>query len=404
MQPAGAPDTQADSEDSIDCSVLVPVLNEERHIRASVSAMREQRFDGRLEFVLVDGGSTDRTRAILEELARQDPRIRVFDNPRGDTPSGLNVALRHARGRWVARMDGHTAYPPDYVALGIERLQQGGTAWVSGPQVPRGDGPVSRAVELALRTPLGHGGSKKWGPARAATHPPARPTAGASTPANDVPIGGEYELDSGVFAGVWERATVLRYGGWDERWTRNQDSEMAGRFLARGERLVCLPQMAAQYTPRDSIRSLWRQYWQYGDYREKTALHHPHTMRRSHLIAPSLVATVLAAVAAPQGVRRVARLALGAYASALVAAGVRAVGQAEHPTDALRVPLVLAVMHLAHGAGSIKGAIRRGPPLAAIALILGREELAAQLKRPAERVYAPSLDDSPRAVGEADDL
>lgn len=394
MQAPGAPDTEPDSEDSIDCSVLVPVLNEERYIRASVSAMLEQRFSGRLEFVLVDGGSTDRTRSILEELARQDPRVRVFENPRGDTPSGLNVALRHARGRWVARMDAHTAYPPDYVALGIERLQQGGTTWVSGPQVPRGEGPVSRAVELALRTPLGRGGSKKWGP----------PTPGPPTPAANTHTSGEYELDSGVFAGVWERATVLRHGGWDEGWLRNQDSEMAGRFLGAGERLVCLPQMAAQYTPRDSISSLWRQYWQYGDYREKTALRHPHTMRRSHLMPPALVATVLAAVAAPRPARRVARLAVGAYALALTAAGVRAAGQAETPADALRVPVVLAVMHLAHGAGSLKGAIRRGPPLAAIALALGREDLAARLRQPVERVYAPSLDGSVGAVGEADDL
>jgi hypothetical protein len=215
---------------------------------------------------------------------------------------------------------------------------------------------------------------------------------------------GEYELDSGVFAGVWERATVLRYGGWDERWQRNQDSEMAGRFLAQGERLVCLPQMAAEYTPRDSIKSLWRQYWQYGDYREKTALSHPHTMRRSHLMPPSLVATAAAAIAAPRRVRRGARLAVGAYASVLLAAGLRAAREAEHPAEALLVPVVLAVMHLAHGAGSITGAIRRGPPLAAFALVLGREDLASRLSRPPEPVYAPSLNGSVRAVGEADDL
>ena len=384
MQTTGAPDIQPDREDGIDCSVLVPVLNEERHVLDSVTAMLEQRFPGRLEVVLVDGGSTDRTRSIVEELARRDPRLRVFDNPRGSTPSGLNVALRHARGRWVARMDAHTTYPADYVALGIARLERGDTSWVSGPQVPRGEGPVSRAVALALRTPLGRGGSRKWGP-------PTRA---------DVLEAAEYELDSGVFAGVWERATLLRYGGWDEGWPRNQDSEMAGRFLAQGERLVCLPQMAAEYTPRDSIGPLWRQYWQYGDYREKTALRHPHTMRRSHLIAPSLVATAGAALAAPRAVRRVARLAIGAYAAVLVSAGVRAAGQADRPADALLVPVVLAVMHLAHGAGSIQGAIRRGPPLAAIALALGRGQLADQLRRPMERVHAPSLDGS----GVADDL
>ena len=62
-------------------------------------------------------------------------------------------------------------------------------------------------------------------------------------------------------------------------------------------------------------------------------------------------------------------------------------------------------MHVAHGAGTIRGAIRRRPPLAAIAMALGLEQLAAKLSRPVEPVFAPSLDDrSGPAVGEAYDL
>src|ERR1700722_4165248 len=167
--------------------------------------MRRQRFPGRLEFVFADGGSTDRTREILESLARDDARIRVFDNPNRTVSSGLNVAVAHSRGRWIARMDAHTQYPEDYLALGVRRLEQGGTRWVSGPQIPVGDNAVSRAVALALGSPLGRGGSRKWG----------------TTGAGDAP---EFELDSGVFTGVWARATLLEYGGWDEDWPRNSDS------------------------------------------------------------------------------------------------------------------------------------------------------------------------------------
>jgi succinoglycan biosynthesis protein ExoA len=384
MQATGALDTQP-GNNGVDCSVLVPVLNEERYILGSVAAMRRQRFPGEVEYVLVDGGSTDRTRSILDELAREDPRVRVFDNPGRSTPSGLNIALGHARGRWVARMDAHTAYPEEYLALGVERLQRRDTRWVSGPQVPAGDGPVSRAVALALRTPLGRGGSRKWG-------------------TTDGAAGEEYELDSGVFAGVWERATLLEYGGWDEGWPRNQDSEMAGRFLARGERLVCLPRMGAMYTPRNSVRRLWRQYREYGAYRVKTAARHPHTMRRSHLIAPSLVIALGAAAVAPRPMRRVARAGLCAYGVMLAGAAVRASGDAEHPADVALVPVVLAIMHLAHGAGAIEGAVRRGPPLAAMAGALGLGRLAAKLTRPPEPVYAPSLRRSARAEPAAGDL
>jgi succinoglycan biosynthesis protein ExoA len=354
------------------CSVLVPVLNEETHIEATVAAMRKQTFSGPIEFLFADGGSTDGTRAILERLAAQDDRIRVLDNPRRVTPSGLNVALAHARGRWVCRMDAHTEYDDDYAALGVDRLRRGDTRWVSGPPIPTGNGPVSRAVSLAMRTPLGRGASRKWAAERSDG-------------------GAEYELDAGVFAGVWARDTLLEYEGWDERWPRNQDSEMAGRFIARGERLICLPAMASYYTPRNTITGLWQQYLQYGEYRERTARRHPQTMRRSHLIAPALVVTVASAAVAPRKVRRPARAGVGAYVAALIGAGSRAREHARDNREAALVPVVLAVMHLGHGVGMIRGAVRYGPPLAAIAGAVGLRGLARKLAPPDEPVYAPSL-------------
>jgi succinoglycan biosynthesis protein ExoA len=356
----------------VGCSVLMPVLNEEADIAASMSAMLAQRFGGELEFLVVDGGSSDRTREIVAALAAHDPRIRLLDNPRRTTASGLNVALSHARGRWVARMDAHTEYPTRYIALGVQRLERGGTRWVSGPPIPVGRGAVSRAVVLALRTPLGRGGSRKWATETGDDH--------------------EYPLDAGVFAGVWERSTVLEYGGWDEHWLRNQDSEMAGRFQARGERLICLAGMAANYLPRDSLGSLWRQYLQYGHYREMTAIRHPATMRLSHLMPPALVATVAAAALAPLApARKLARSSLALYATILATGGLHSAASAERRGDAALVPVVLGVMHLAHGTGAWIGAARNGPPLAGIARVLRLRRLAARLEPAPSEVYAPSL-------------
>lgn len=361
-----------DPEPEITCSVLMPVLNEEHHIRDSVAAMRSQRFAGNLEFLVVDGGSTDATREILLELAAADPRLRVFENPRRIAASGLNVALRHARGRYVARMDAHTEYQENYIALGIRRLREGDTSWVSGPPVPVGRGPVSRAVALALRSPIGRGGSRKW-------------AAEAGEPAR------EYALDAGVFAGVWERERLLASGGWDEQWVVNQDSEMAGRFLAAGEQLICLTGMAAFYTPRDSVAGLWRQYRRYGEFRLKTAVRHPDTLRRSHLLAPGLILTAAAAVVAPRPLRRAARAGLGVYAAALVASGWQARAHAQEPADAPLVAVVLATMHLAHGTGTLRGALRYGVPAAALARMFGLRGLATALRPAPVAVDAPSL-------------
>ena len=354
------------------CSVLVPVFNEEPYIEHSVAAMRRQRFPGPLELLFADGGSTDRTRQILTSLAAEDPRIRVFDNPNRSVSSGLNVALGHARGRWVARMDAHTEYPEDYLTLGVERLERNGTRWVSGPQTPRGDGMVSRAVALALGSSLGRGQSRKWGRE-------------GSVSAD------EYELDAGVFAGVWARSTLLEYGGWDEHWPRNSDSEMAGRFLERGERLICLPGMGAAYVPRGSLRGLWRQYYGYGEYRFKTAARHPQTLRRSHLLAPALVLDGALSLGGPRLARRAARAGLGVYSAVLVAAAIRTLPEARRRGDAALVPLVLAIMHVTHGLGALRSTVRHGPPLAALASVAGLDELAKSLTPDPEPVFAPSL-------------
>jgi hypothetical protein len=197
-------------------------------------------------------------------------------------------------------------------------------------------------VSLALDTWLGAGGSRKWGGER------------------------EIELDTGVFAGVWRRSTLERLGGWDEGWPANQDSELAARVLAEGERIVCLPKMAADYLPRDTLPGLARQYFRYGYYRAKTSRRHPHAMRRSHLVAPALTLTVAAAVAGPRGVRRLGRSVLAAYVLTLASSSAAAAIRHRRP-DATALPIVFAVIHLSWGAGFLCGCARFGPPLKALA-------------------------------------
>ncbi len=358
------------ADERVDVSVLVPVLNEERHIRETVAAMQAQRFAGTVELLFADGGSNDRTREILLELAGGDPRIRVLDNPRRGTASGLNVCLREARGEFVARMDAHTYYGDRYLAAGVERLQRGDTDWVSGPAVPRPVGAISTAVGLALASWLGRGGSRKWN--------------------EGLDSAEERDLDTGVFGGVWRRQRVLEAGGWDERWPINQDSEMASRFLRGGGRLVCLPEMAGYYVPRDSLKALARQYFRYGFYRARTFRRHPTSMRRSHLIAPALALAPIVAVLAPRPLRRASRRALLAYAVAVVATAGGAAGQPGRRTDGALLLVVLPAMHLGWGLGTLAGMLRFGPPLSAFASLVRSAGQPAVDEAPGD-VYAPSL-------------
>ncbi|MGX6450055.1 glycosyltransferase, partial [Patulibacter sp. S7RM1-6] len=120
--------------------MLIPVRDEAAHLPASVPAMLAQDLDGTFELLFVDGRSDDDTVALLTAMQARDPRIRILDNPHRTTAHALNVGLRAARGRHVARMDAHTVYPAGYLRLGVERLARGDVDWVAGPQVPEGRG------------------------------------------------------------------------------------------------------------------------------------------------------------------------------------------------------------------------------------------------------------------------
>lgn len=329
----------------VDASVLTPVLNEEAHIAQTIAGMRAQRFSGSIEFLLIDGRSTDGTRELIERLTAGDARFRLLDNPRRTTPCALNVGLRAARGEYVVRMDAHTRYPPNYVAGGIERLGRGDVAWVSGPQLAEGADRGSRQVALALSSWLGRGEARFR-----------------------VAGGEEFDSDAG-FCGIWRRQTVERFAGWNEAWPNDQDTEMAARFRAAGERIVCVPELVASYVPRNSLHGLARQYWTYGQYRAKTSRHHPHSLRRSHVLAPGLALALTGAVLAPRRLRRVARGGIGAYASAVTAASVTAAREAP-ARDAAALPAVFATMHIAWGLGFLAGSLRFGPPLRALAGLL----------------------------------
>jgi succinoglycan biosynthesis protein ExoA len=337
-------------------SIIVPVLNEARWLEQTAAAAGAQEVDGGIELIFVDGGSRDGSREILVRLAAHDERIRIVDNPERVIPAALNRGLRAARGTYVARMDAHTVYRPDYVARGIARLSRGDVEWVTGPAVPAADSGFARCVAAALGSSLGQGGSSKW----------SQPGSGPE----------EIDLDTGVFAGVWPRATLERLGGWHPDFRVNEDAEMAGRVLGAGGRIVCLSAMAAQYAPRGTARGLWRQYWRFGRYRAMTARLHPVALRRAHLASAALTVTVAAAIVPAGPLRRPARAATAAYTVAIGVAAAR-VAPNRTPRDIGGVAIALATMHLSWGAGFIYGCVRNGPPIGGLRRLLARGSRAA---------------------------
>src|SRR3954447_24948623 len=88
-------------------SYVMPVLNEVTHVRAAVKSLLEQDYAGPFEVAIALGPSIDGTSELLADMAAEDPRIRVIDNPVGSTPAGLNVAIRASTHPIIIRVDAH---------------------------------------------------------------------------------------------------------------------------------------------------------------------------------------------------------------------------------------------------------------------------------------------------------
>ncbi|GII69968.1 succinoglycan biosynthesis protein exoa [Sphaerisporangium melleum] len=305
-------------------SVIMPVLNEERHLREAVRQVLAQRYDGPIEVVLAIGPSQDRTQEVADALAAEDPRVTVVPNPTGRTPNALNAAIGASRNGIIARVDGHAMLPEDYLRVAVETLESTGADNVGGIMAAEGVTPFEQAVARAMTSKIGVGNARFH-------------TGGQAGPADT------------VYLGVFRREALERVGGYDEHFQRAQDWEMNHRIRETGGLVWFQPRMRVSYRPRPNVRALAKQYFHYGRWRRVVARTHEGTINLRYLAPPLAVAAMLLGVLISPfywpGL-----LIPGAYLAAILA-GSLATGRGL-PTAALaRLPLVYATMHLSWGWG-----------------------------------------------------
>ncbi|MBU6243886.1 MAG: glycosyltransferase family 2 protein [Actinomycetales bacterium] len=321
-------------------TVIMPVLNEERHLPHAVQQVLEQDYRGRIELVIAVGPSTDRTRAVAESLASEHGGVRVVDNPSGRTPIGLNAAIAASTGDVIIRVDGHAIIPKDYVATAVATLSDTGADNVGGIMDAEGITPFEQAVARAMTSRFGVGG--------AAFH-----------------VGGDEGPALTVYLGCFRRSVFTRVGGFDESMERAQDWELNLRIRQSGGLVWFTPALRVTYRPRSSAVALARQYLDYGRWRREVARRHPRTVSARYLAAPMTVVgmamgVLLAIAGALNGHGWLVGLGLAAPLAYVLANLLASVMTARTParlpwSTAMRLPLVYAVMHLSWGVGFLRG-------------------------------------------------
>jgi len=251
-------------------TIIMPIRNEAAFIDRSLSAVLNQDYPpDRLEVFVVDGMSEDETREIIKRVISEGRRRKVdhtsekpgtsnlisgaedgqglqiilLDNPSQIVPTALNIALRHARGQVIIRVDGHCQIHPDYVKRCVEALERTGADCVGGPMVTVGETWVAKAIGVAQSSFFGVGGVAFRTGRRQGTY-----------------------VDTLAF-GAYRRQVFDRIGGFDEELVHNQDDEFNFRLIQAGGKIWLDPSIRSVYYSRGSLRGLWQQYFQYGLYK-----------------------------------------------------------------------------------------------------------------------------------------
>ncbi len=307
------------------CLIVIPCLNEARHIGPLIGRLGRAVETLDAVLVVVDGGSTDGTREIVQNIAALRDDIALLDNPKRIQSAGINLAVAAFGDQYdyLIRIDAHGDYPEDYCETLVAEATATGADSVVVAMETVGTGAFQKATAYAQNSKLGNGG--------------ARHRVGSKS----------HWADHGHHA-LMRIAAFRAVGGYDEDFSHNEDAELDFRLNAAGYRIWMTDRTNMVYYPRASAGPLFRQYFAYGRGRARNLLKHRSWPSLRQMIPLSVAPVAAGALLAV--INWAAAIPFVFWAAACLGYGVwMAVGQ-RNPYGPLAAVSAM-IMHFAWSAG-----------------------------------------------------
>lgn len=223
-------------------SIIIPMRNERVYIGDCISSLITQDYPKyKYEVIVVDGGSNDNSKELVRGYEKSGISIKILENPKQITSSGLNIGIKNAQGDIIIILSAHSTVNSNFVAKNIEYLQKTEASCVGGVMLTIGvTSFIGKAISLAMSSPFGVGNSMF----RIGVKEP--------TYVDTVPFG------------AYRKEVFSKIGLFDEELVRNQDDEFNMRLIKNGGKILLVPEIVSYYYARDSLSKLWGQHFQYG--------------------------------------------------------------------------------------------------------------------------------------------
>lgn len=247
-------------------SVVIPVFNEEKYIKNLLESLIFQDYcKENLEIILVDGMSSDKTREITNLYVQKYDYIKLVNNHKKTVQHGLNIGISNAVGKYIVRMDAHSEYEKDYISKCIEYLEKTDATNVGGPMVAVGKTRLQKIIAAAYHSKFALGGGRN----------------------HDKNYQGYVDT---VFLGAFRKQDILKLNLYDINLTKNEDDDLCYRMTKNNMKIYMIPEIKSKYYPRDNIKDLFAQYYDYGLWKIAVIKKHKKPARISHIVPALFVA------------------------------------------------------------------------------------------------------------------
>lgn len=319
-------------------AIVIPTLNEERFISRCLNSIIKQTYEfEKMDVMIIDGGSNDKTKDIVAEYQKSHQNIRFIKNKKKIQSVAFNIGFKKSTAPYIIRLDAHAEYDSKYISLCIENLKQdekrgnvGGRCNIL---------PFNQSIWAQTNAILNH---SRFGIGGAAFR-----------------VSNEAHNTDSVPFGAFPRKIIEKIGGMREDLPRGEDNEYNSRIRKAGYKIFFDPNIISSYFARPTLGASCKQMYANGNsigylyYIDREAIGIRHLVPLLFVVS-GLFCIIISVLWSPFCYVFCGGLALYLIADAMASI----MGAKDNVKCALPLFILFFCVHVSYGMGTIAGLIK----------------------------------------------
>lgn len=319
-------------------AIVIPTLNEERFISRCLNSIIKQTYEfEKMDVMIIDGGSNDKTKDIVAEYQKSHQNIRFIENKKKIQSVAFNIGFKKSTAPYIIRLDAHAEYDSKYISLCIENLKQdekrgnvGGRCNIL---------PFNQSLWAQTNAILNH---SRFGIGGAAFR-----------------VSNEAHNTDSVPFGAFPRKIIEKIGGMREDLPRGEDNEYNSRIRKAGYKIFFDPNIISSYFARPTLGASCKQMYANGNsigylyYIDREAIGIRHLVPLLFVVS-GLFSIIISVLWSP-----FCYVFCGGLALYLIADAIASImGAKDNVKCTLPLFILFFCVHVSYGMGTIAGLIK----------------------------------------------